>query len=38
MTELHNGGSVFDYISKLKLDLSLDVPRKYREFVFDAAI
>jgi hypothetical protein len=38
MTELPNGGNMFDYIHSLELDLSLDVPRKYRELVFDVAI
>lgn len=38
MTELHNGGHMFDYIKDLQLDLSLDVTRKYREHVFDVAI
>lgn len=38
MTELHNGGTMFDYIRSLRLDLSLDVTRKYRELVYDVAI
>lgn len=38
MTELQNGGNVFEYIRSLNIDLSLDVPRKYRELVFDVAI
>ena len=38
MTELHNGGNMFNYIRGLNLDLSLDVTRKYRELVFDVAI
>lgn len=38
MTELNNGGNMFDYIKSLNLDLSLDVPRRYRELVFDVAI
>lgn len=38
VTELHNGGTMFEYIRGLNLDLSLDVTRKYRELVFDVAI
>ena len=38
MTELHNGGDVYDYIAGMDIDLSLDVSRNYREFVFDVAI
>lgn len=38
MTEMYNGGNMFDYIRSLNLDLSLDVTRKYREHVFDVAI
>ena len=38
MTEVHNGGNMFEYIQALNLDLSLDVPRSYRDLVFDVAI
>ena len=38
MTEYTNGGDVFSYINRMNVDLSLDVPQVYREFVFDAAI
>jgi hypothetical protein len=38
MTEMHNGGTMYEYIRKLNLNLNLDVSRRYRELVFDVAI
>ncbi len=38
MTELHNEGTMYDYIQKLGPNLNLDVSRNYRELVFDVAI
>lgn len=38
MVEANNGGSIFQYIKRLNLNLAIDVPRSYIENIFDIAI
>jgi len=38
MTEMTNGGNMYQYVEKLKLDLAMDVPRSYLELIYDAGI
>lgn len=38
MSEVTNGGNMYQYIEKLNLDLAMDVPRSYLELVFDVGI
>jgi hypothetical protein len=38
MTDTHNGGTLYSFIEKMKLDLSAYVSRSYREFVYDVVI
>jgi len=38
MVEANNGGSIFQYIKRLNLNLAIDVPRSYIENIYDVAI
>ena len=38
MVELTNHGNMYQHIASLDLNLALDVPKDYREMVFDVAI
>ena len=38
MVESNNGGNIFQYIKRLNLNLAIDVPRSYIEFIYDVAI
>ena len=38
MIELTNAGNMYQYIASLKLDLAIDVPKAYRERIYDVAI
>ena len=38
MSELTNGGNMYQYVEKLNLDLGMDVPRSYLELIYDVGI
>lgn len=38
MIELTNAGNMYQYIKSLKLDLAIEVPKSYRERIYDVAI
>ena len=38
MVEANNGGNIFQFIKRLNLNLSIDVPPSYIETIYDAAI
>ena len=38
MSEMTNGGNMYQYIESLQLDLAMDVPRSYLELVYDVGI
>jgi hypothetical protein len=38
MSEMTNGGNMYQYIEKLNLDLAMDVPREYLELTYDVGI
>ena len=38
MVEMNNGGSIFQHIKDLNLDLAIDVPRTYLEKLYDVTI
>ena len=38
LTEKTNGGTMYDYIASLGLDLALGVPNSYRELIYDVII
>ena len=38
MSEMTNGGNMYQYIEKLELDLGMDVPRSYLELIYDVGI
>ena len=38
MSEMTNGGNMYQHIEKLELDLGMDVPRSYLELVYDVGI